>query len=273
MIMPADPKVGDVYRPENIPGFVFEEVTVKSVDRTLDGPLGAVEGGLVIEELHMDGTTEDKTFAPGYGEFYTAGGGDLEALALAVPTDGLAGPPPSELEILETGAVGIFDAVRSKNWNAASAMVEEMTAAWEAYRGGGVPKMIEPRTSRALEALAAAVEAHSVARASQAAIDAAQWGLDLQLRHRPPLEIDLARFDLWLAQLQADAAARDVAAVNGDFFTLDYIRDRILHALDAAEVTPINTELEELHGAVGDRDLVAVADAAERLRASLGGLP
>ena len=35
----------------------------------------------------MDGTTEDKTFAPGYGEFYTAGGGDVEALALAVPTD------------------------------------------------------------------------------------------------------------------------------------------------------------------------------------------
>ena len=31
MIMPADPKVGDVYRPENIPGFVFEEVTVKAV--------------------------------------------------------------------------------------------------------------------------------------------------------------------------------------------------------------------------------------------------
>src|SRR5215218_1285962 len=30
MIMPADPKVGDVYRTENIPGIAFEEVTVKS---------------------------------------------------------------------------------------------------------------------------------------------------------------------------------------------------------------------------------------------------
>jgi hypothetical protein len=58
MIMPADPKVKDVYRPENIPGFVFEEVTVKSVAKTLDGPLGPIEGGLLIEELHMDGTTE-----------------------------------------------------------------------------------------------------------------------------------------------------------------------------------------------------------------------
>ena len=26
MIMPARPRVGDVYRPENIPGLVFEEV-------------------------------------------------------------------------------------------------------------------------------------------------------------------------------------------------------------------------------------------------------
>ncbi len=41
MIMPADPHVGDVYRPENIPGFVFEEVTVKSVTETVDGPQGA----------------------------------------------------------------------------------------------------------------------------------------------------------------------------------------------------------------------------------------
>jgi hypothetical protein len=65
MIMPADPKVGDVYRPENIPGLVFEEVTVKAVDRTLKGPLGPVEGGLVIEELHLlDGSKEGKTFAP-----------------------------------------------------------------------------------------------------------------------------------------------------------------------------------------------------------------
>ena len=48
----------------------------------------------------MDGTTEDKTFAPGYGEFYTAGGGDVEALALAVPTDAASGPTPAELQPL-----------------------------------------------------------------------------------------------------------------------------------------------------------------------------
>src|SRR5918999_110189 len=53
MIMPAEPQVGDVYRPENIPGFVFEEVTVKQVEQTLDSPLRQVQGGLSVEELHM----------------------------------------------------------------------------------------------------------------------------------------------------------------------------------------------------------------------------
>ena len=91
MIMPADPQVGDVYRPENAPGFVFEEVTVTSVTEELDGPLGPIEGGLLASELHMDGSTEDKFFAPGYGEFSTSGGGDVEALALAVPTDAAIG--------------------------------------------------------------------------------------------------------------------------------------------------------------------------------------
>jgi hypothetical protein len=266
MIMPSDPKVGDVYRPENIPGFVFEEVTVKSTGKTVAGPLGPVDGAIVVEELHMDGNTEDKTFAPGYGEFYTAGGGDVEALALAVPTDAASGTLPAELQTLSSGALDIFDATQSKDWNAASATVEKMTAAWETYRAGEVPKMIEPRMGDDLAALAAAVDARDAAQARQAAIDAAQWSLDLQLRYQPPVEIDLARFDLWAAQLMVDAAAGDAAAVNGDFFTLDYIRDRILHTLQGDDVTRINAMLEELQGAVGDEDLAAAADAAERLR-------
>jgi hypothetical protein len=272
MIMPAEPKVSDVYRPENIPGFVFEEVTVKSVDQRLDGPLGPIDGGLVVEELHMDGTTEKKTFAPGYGEFYTAGGGDVEALALAVPTDAASGPPPAELETLSNGALDIFEEARSGDWNSASATIEKMNGAWENYRAGEVPKMIEPRMSEDLAALAEAVDARDAAQARQAAIDTARWSLDLQLRYRPSAEIDLARFDLWAAQLMVDAAAGDAAAVNGDLFTLDYIRDRILQTLDGDDVIRINTVLEELQVAVDDGDLDAAASDAAFLRGILAEL-
>jgi hypothetical protein len=60
-------EIGRVSVPLRRSVILFEEVTVKAIDRTLDGPFGPVEGGLVIEELHMDGNTEGKSFAPGYG--------------------------------------------------------------------------------------------------------------------------------------------------------------------------------------------------------------
>ena len=40
MIMPAKPKLGDVFRVENVIGIVFEELTVAKVDQTVQGPHG-----------------------------------------------------------------------------------------------------------------------------------------------------------------------------------------------------------------------------------------
>jgi hypothetical protein len=272
MIMPADPQVGDVYRPENIPGFVFEEVTVKSTNQTLPGPLGPVDGGLLIEELHMDGGTEDKSFAPAYGEFYTAGGGDVEALALAVPTDAVSGGTPEELQTLHANATRIFDAAATGAWAAAYDLGREMTSAWKSYSKGEVPKRIEPRMTADLRDLNEAIDARNSERTRQAAIDTAQWALDLQLRYRPPVEIDLARFDLWLAQLLVDSSAGNAAAVNGDFFSLDYIRDRILHALNGIEALRINSQLETLYEAVAEGDLEAAGDSAQKLRDTLAAV-
>ncbi len=93
MIMPAKPAVGDVYRPENAPGLVFEEVRIEKIDQTVPGPSGNISGAIEVSELHMDGKREGKTFAPGYGEFSTGtAGGDLEAVSLASPTDSRQGP-------------------------------------------------------------------------------------------------------------------------------------------------------------------------------------
>src|SRR5207247_2253314 len=121
MIMPAHPRVGDTFRTENAPGIVFEEVTVETVDERIAGPHGSIAGALVGRELHSDGTSERKTFAPGYGEFRTSGGGDLEALALSVPADALRGPPPRELATLSIGATAVLGSVRVEDWEAASA--------------------------------------------------------------------------------------------------------------------------------------------------------
>jgi hypothetical protein len=269
MIMPADPQVGDVYRTENAPGFVFEEVTVRSTDETLDGPVGPIQGGMLADELHSNGKTEQKVFAPGYGEFYTAGGGDVEALALAVPTDAATGPLPAELTTMSSGALDVFDMAGSGDWAAASATLREMEAAWKTYRIGDVPRLIEPRMNEALAMLARAVRSRQTAEARNAAIQAARSSFDLQLPYRSEPEIDLARMDLWAAQLLVDEAARDADGVGADAFALDYVRDRIRAAVDARDLIRINTEIGTIQVAVVDGELGAATAAAERLRATL----
>jgi hypothetical protein len=272
MIMPAEPQVGDVYRPENIPGLVFEEVRIKAVDETVEGPRGPVEGAIIAEELHQDGGREDKTFAPGYGEFFTGSGGDVEALALALPADELPGPPPGELETLSAGADGVFDQARSKDWKAASATVRAMSDAWKTFQGEEVPPGLEPVMSDALRGLARAVGDRNPASAREAAIDAAQAGLDLQLRYRPPAEINRTRFELWVRQLLVDATAHDAGGVVGDLATLEWIRDRFAQTLEKVDLIRIDTHLVALRTAVNDEDLDGAAAEAGGLRDTLAGL-
>jgi hypothetical protein len=95
--------------------------------------------------------------------------------------------------------------------------------------------------TEALAALKAAVYSRDAERTPQAAIDVAQWSLDLRLQYRPQTEIDLARMDLWAAQLTLDAAAREAGPVGGDVFTIGYIRDRILNTMDGADVVRFDT--------------------------------
>ena len=271
MIMPANPQVGDVYRSENIPGNVFEEVTVKEINVTVDGPHGPVTGAMVGEELHMDGSTEDKIFAPGYGEFWTGSGGDLEALALAAPTDTLSELVPAELDTLTNGALDIFNAAEAEDWDSASATLESMNTAWEKYQASGnVPPLLAAHMSRALQALAGdalipAVNAHNVGGARRAAVRAALASRDLELQYRTPTEIDRARFDLWVRQLLVDAAGTEPGPVLGDVRILELIWDRIGHTYEDADASRIEAALADLRTAADNEDLEAASKAAGQL--------
>jgi hypothetical protein len=144
-----------------------------------------VDGALVISELHLDGATEDKTFAPGYG-----------------------GPPPAELATLTTGARASFAAAGAERWAAVASSVDAMNAAWKRVAGSDVRELLAAQMTDALDGLGRAVDARDPARARQAALRVEQAALDLQLRHRPPAEVDLDRLDLWAGQLQLDAATK-----------------------------------------------------------------
>jgi hypothetical protein len=269
MIMPSDPQVGDVHRAENIPAIAFEELTIIEVGQTMPGPTGPVEGIMVASELHDDGTTSEKVFAPGYGEFFSAHQGDIEAMALAVPADTAGAPAPPELETMSTASGSVLDAVEDEGWAAASASADEVERAWMAYRQGEVPPRIAGELNRGLDALDEAIAARDQASAGTAAIDVAGSALDLKLRHEPQAEIDLDRFDLWARQILVDASAGDQGGVNGDIATIKWIRDRFAPALEPADLTSIDVHLGALGESVIDRDIEAAKDEAESLRETL----
>jgi hypothetical protein len=273
MIMPAHPQVDEVFRTENVIGIVFEEVTVKAVDRTVAGPHGPVAGAVVGEELHLDETTERKTFAPGYGEFLTGAGRNVEALAIAVPTDALSAPVPAPLVRLATGAQGMLASVEAEDWRAAAVTLRRMRIAWREQRAARQPRRIAARLDGALAALGRAVRRHRARRASQASIDAAQSVLDLQLRHRPRGAVDRDRLELWCQQLRIDAAAHNAAAVSGDAATLGWMRDRIAGTLAPEELRVVDSRLGDVQAAADGRRLAAAADHAARLIGALRAPP
>jgi hypothetical protein len=269
MIMPAKPAVGNVYRPENMPGVVFEEVVVKAVDQTVPGPSGLVGGALVVTELHMDGKREDKVFAPGYGEFSTGDPkGDLEVAALAVPTDARPGAPPAQLTAVSAAVRDAFDAVGTHDWTTAAAATGRLRQAWDAYRAGDVPDVLAKQMTRDVETLAETVRDRDPAT-RDAVLRVAQNDLDLHLRHRPVATTDRARFDLWARQLLVDAAAGDAAGVAGDVTTLEWVRDRIRHTLDVGAATSLDGQLRELRGAADAEDFAAAARTALALRKTI----
>ncbi|NUL04770.1 hypothetical protein HRW07_16365 [Streptomyces lunaelactis] len=267
MIMPAQPRTGDVYRPENVPEVVFEEVTVKAVGQTVEGPYGPVEGAVTVNELHMDGTREDKVFAPGYGEFSTGNaGGDLEAVSLAVPTDAAPGPVPGELAALSA-------AVRTAHDGATDpAEVAKVRAAWDAYRTSDrVPPLLTQQMNRDLDALTAAVKARDAELARGAVLRVAQNDLDLHLRYEPLPTVEAARMDLWARQLRTDAAADDSGAVAGDVTVLELTWERARHTTEAGKAERISEQLRELRGAADRKDTAAAEQSAPRLTAALAG--
>ena len=281
MIMPAHPRLGDVFRSENIPGFILEEVVVQDLDVTVPGPRGPIDGAMVGQELHIyEGLAENKMFAPGYGEFTSGIGSNVETMALAVPVDALPGRPPAELVAISNGAINILDAAETEDWGGITAALEAMNAQWATHKAkGDVPPLLAIQMDRALDAVAGdplspALDDRNVEGVREAAVKVAQAGLDLQLQYGSPAEIDLARFGLWARQLVVDSSSDepDPGHIAGDVTTLELIWDRIAHTLDDTAAGDIEAQLADLRAAADTEDVVAATEAAPGLVETVTGL-
>ncbi|WP_225802234.1 hypothetical protein [Streptomyces sp. NK15101] len=264
MIMPEEPKAGDVYRPENIPGKVFEEVTVKAVGQTVPGPYGPVEGAMTTTETNLDGTRENKVIAPGYGELtIDEPGPDLEAITLAVPTDVTPGPLPAGLAALSA-------AVRAAHTEATDATVTKARAAWDAYRASDrVPRLLASQMDRDLDSLGAAVKARDAALVRGAVLRVAQNDLDLHLRYEPLATVEAARMELWARQSALDGAARDTGAIAGDVTGLELTWERVRHDTEPDRAARIDASLKALRDAADRKDASAAQQATSRLTSAL----
>ena len=240
-----------------------------------------VDGAIVGQELHLlEGLYEDKTFAAGYGEFASGVAGNVESLAIAVPTDAVDGPVPAELTAISNAATDALTASGAGDWDSAAASLDEITTAWAAHQASApVPPLLAVEMDRAIESLTGdpttpAVADRNVTGAQKAAIDVAMASLDLQLQFRPPAAIDLARFGLWTNQILVDgrSAEPDASHVAGDVTVLEWIWERIAPALDDGAVAEVEPLLEDLRAAADDEDPATAVDSATELLEVLDGL-
>ena len=183
---------------------------------------------MVARELHDDGSYSDKVFAPGYGEFFTGHKGEVEALALAVPTDALGGPVPVELKRLSHAAARALHATRSGRWGLGLGRAQYAHRAPGPRTGADlVPPRLAAEMKRALRTLRAAIGPRGAGACGERGDRRRGSRRSTSNCATARLsQVDLGRFKLWAEQVLVDAAAGDVGGVRGDVTTMEWIRDR-----------------------------------------------
>jgi hypothetical protein len=266
MIMPARPKIGDVFRVENIYPLVFEEVEVIETGLTLPGPLGPVPGSIRVRQLHLDGSYAPKDFAPGYGEFSTGSGADIEAVAVALPANAATGPAPKALLDLVEDASDVFEKVGKGAWRDAGRLGSRIREAGTKLASGQVPVRLVPLLASAVDQLIAAVGQRGEDEARQAAIEVERYGLDVLVRFQARVSIDHARIAMFSRQLILDAQAEDLPGVTGDLAVIDIILDRLVGVPGEDKTVRAVRGLVAKARTAGERgDLGQVVKLAERL--------
>jgi hypothetical protein len=273
MIMPADPEVGDIFHPENIPGVVFEELIVLETDVRIAGPSGEISGAIRVEEHLMEGTVEQKVFAPGYGEFQADAPNEFVTVAVASPTDAAAGAEPQAVADILDGSRTALAAANAEDWQRVTAAAVELAAAWENVAqtsAGEIPGLLADELSRALGVVHSASDTRDGLAAQQAAIDVMQAALDVRLRYQPPSTVDLWRMQVWTHQLLLDAARSE--GTLSDMAILTTIWDRLHHAISTADAEDISQALAATHEVAEGGNAEAVMDRGRALLALLEGL-
>ena len=218
-------------------------------------------------------STETKQFVPGYGEFYTAADGEVEALAMAVPPDTASGSAAGRADLGGGERLALRCRPRSTaTWDRSSELAADLDSAIGDLGDAEIPALLRPLLTDGIDSLSTAASDGDEEATTLAAIDVARLVNDLTLRYRPIPEVDLDRIGLWGAQLILDAGAEDLEGVRSDNFAVDYARERIVGGVPDETVNELNATLEELQIAIDDEDFAAIAEAAQAIRDLAGDI-
>lgn len=213
----------------------------------------------------MDGTAEQKIFAPGYGEFLADAPSELVTVAIAAPTDARPGPMPADLGALHDASAA-FVASGPSPGPGLVATLAAMRTRWEALRADAPPLLAEA-TDAALAALESAADGRDAGAARAAALDLRLAILDLGLTYRHPAAVDLDRMAVWLSRLALDAGRGDRAAAVGHAAVTAVVWAR------AATGAPADTraQIDSLLTALGQEAEAGDLEALGRLAGELVG--
>ena len=156
-------------RPRTSPASSGRRSTVKAVGRTVAGPRGPVAGAIVGQRAaRRRRALDDKIFAPGYGEFFSARRrrrrGARAGACRSMPSPD---PPPAALRGSSSGANAAFTRGPAGGWSA-PARAKRSSAAWQrASRAAACRRRLVGRRTRALDGARARSRARDRAQAAR----------------------------------------------------------------------------------------------------------
>lgn len=216
LIMPAQPKVGELFNPENLPGVVFESDEILSLEKQTTTPEGPTDKGIWVKETLMDGSVEHKVYAANYGIVEEQAPDERLNLVWFNRAGVASGSVPQALSTIEAQAEDIFDVVPGGDWPRAATDVAAIGAAWNGYRAQAaqdhVPQPFQDALSQALEQLSKASKSKDAHATLQAANHLSAATVDLFTVYHPATPTELGGLDVLERQVGLDVAAKDVSA-------------------------------------------------------------
>ena len=272
MAMPADPQVGDVFRPRNIADVAYEEATVLSTSEQVEGADGVVDGVMVAERRLADGSIGQALYAPGYGEYRIELSADVTLAAVALPANGRSTPVPAALAAFRSVAITLADPAKDDGKSGdVLASIAQLGASLAALEETAPPPVFHALQASVgeLSVTAASETSHDLRRA---ACQAALAATDLELIYRGQAATDLGRIALWGRLAAIDAEAGDLTLLRNDIAVIEAMWERTKDRLEKPARTELQDRLVSLTDAVAREDLMAVGVASGHLVRAFEGL-